>query len=157
MVLVLRSSRFILHQLKENRRETTVASILLLMVILITLGSSTMLFIEAKDPAANIRTGADALWWVFVTISTVGYGDHYPVTSGGKFLAVVIIVCGVGIFGMISGLVTSIVTAPTKKEDHRTKHTEHMLNKLVEQQETILNRINELELRQQEQQSQKEK
>nr|WP_319536157.1 ion transporter [uncultured Vibrio sp.] len=157
MILVLRSSRFILHQLKENRRETTVASILLLMVILITLGSSTMLFIEAKDPAANIRTGADALWWVFVTISTVGYGDHYPVTSGGKFLAVVIIVCGVGIFGMISGLVTSIVTAPSKQEDHRTKHAERMLSKLVEQQETILNRINELELRQQEQQSQKEK
>ncbi len=58
VVLVLRSSKFILHQLKENRRETTVASILLLMVILITLGSSAMLFIEAKNPEANIRTGA---------------------------------------------------------------------------------------------------
>ncbi len=145
VVLVLRSSKFILHQLKENRRETTVASILLLMVILITLGSSTMLFIEGKDPASNIRTGADALWWVFVTISTVGYGDHYPVTTGGKFLAVVIIVCGVGIFGMISGLITSIVTAPTKQQDHRTKNTERMLYKLIEQQDELLRRINQIE------------
>ncbi|WHP48918.1 potassium channel family protein [Vibrio parahaemolyticus] len=145
VVLVLRSSKFILHQLKENRRETTVASILLLMVILITLGSTAMLFIEAKNPAANIRTGADALWWVFVTISTVGYGDHYPVTSGGKFLAVIIIVCGVGIFGMISGVITSILTAPTKQQDHRSKNKERMLEQLLEQQEQILERLTLIE------------
>ncbi|HCJ4665410.1 potassium channel family protein [Vibrio parahaemolyticus] len=145
VVLVLRSSKFILHQLKENRRETTVASILLLMVILITLGSTAMLFIEAKNPAANIRTGADALWWVFVTISTVGYGDHYPVTSGGKFLAVIIIVCGVGIFGMISGVITSILTAPTKQQDHRSKNKERMLEQLLEQQEQILERLTFIE------------
>ncbi len=145
VVLVLRSSKFILHQLKENRRETTVASILLLMVILITLGSSAMLFIEAKNPEANIRTGADALWWVFVTISTVGYGDHYPVTSIGKFLAVIIIVCGVGIFGMISGLITSILTAPTKQQTHSSINKERMLEQLLTQQAQILERLDFME------------
>ncbi|MGU3841347.1 potassium channel family protein, partial [Vibrio diabolicus] len=137
--------KFILHQLKENRRETTVASILLLMVILITLGSSAMLFIEAKNPEANIRTGADALWWVFVTISTVGYGDHYPVTSIGKFLAVIIIVCGVGIFGMISGLITSILTAPTKQQTHSLINKERMLEQLLNQQAQILERLDFIE------------
>ncbi|MCG9619177.1 ion transporter [Vibrio diabolicus] len=145
VVLVLRSSKFILHQLKENRRETTVASILLLMVILITLGSSAMLFIEAKNPEANIRTGADALWWVFVTISTVGYGDHYPVTSIGKFLAVIIIVCGVGIFGMISGLITSILAAPTKQQTHSSINKERMLEQLLSQQTQILERLDVIE------------
>ncbi|MDF2153283.1 potassium channel family protein [Vibrio sp. CAU 1672] len=145
VVLVLRSSQHVLQQLRNNRKETTIATILLLLVILITLGSSMMLFIEGKNPEANIQTGADALWWAFVTISTVGYGDHYPVTDVGKLLAVVIIVCGVGIFGMISGLVTSILTSPTRQQDSLEKHREHVLHKMLEQQQQILSRLENIE------------
>ncbi len=54
--------------------ETTLASIILLLVILLTIGAGTILLLEHKDPNANITTGQDALWWAFVTISTVGYG-----------------------------------------------------------------------------------
>lgn len=157
VVLVLRSSKHILIQLKRNRRETTLASILLLMVVLITLGSSAMLFIEGKNPEANIQTGADALWWAFVTISTVGYGDHYPITTTGKLLAVLIIICGVGIFGMISGLITSILTAPTKQQDHRLKNKEKALEEVLDKQEQILNRLQSIEQALQEQKQQTKK
>ncbi|MFV8430052.1 potassium channel family protein [Vibrio owensii] len=145
VILVLRSSKFILFQLKQNRRETTLASILLLMVVLITLGSSAMLFIEGQNPDANIQTGTDALWWAFVTISTVGYGDHYPVTTGGKLLAVLIIICGVGIFGMISGLITSFLTAPTRQQDNRSKNKEKLLEQVLDRQEQILDRLQSIE------------
>ncbi|WP_045400406.1 potassium channel family protein [Vibrio hyugaensis] len=157
VILVLRSSKFILLQLKQNRRETTLASILLLMVVLITLGSSAMLFIEGQSPEANIQTGTDALWWAFVTISTVGYGDHYPVTTGGKLLAVMVIICGVGIFGMISGLITSILTAPTRQQDHRSKNKEKLLKQVLDRQEQILNRLQVIEEELQEQKQQTKK
>jgi voltage-gated potassium channel len=101
--------------------------------------------LEHKDPNANITTGQDALWWAFVTISTVGYGDHYPVTSSGKLVASLVIVCGVGVFGMISGLITSLITSPTHHESQRAENKERKLDKILEQQQLILERIEALE------------
>lgn len=148
VVLVIRSSRYIFSQLLNNRRETTLASILLLMVILLTVGSSMMLMIEGSSPDANIQSGGDALWWALVTISTVGYGDHYPVTDGGKFLAAGLIICGVGLFGMISGLITSLITSPNKVQTQRSENKERLLRELVEKQDQILKRLDQLEQQQ---------
>jgi hypothetical protein len=43
--------------------------------------------IESRDPNGNIQSGEDAIWWALVTMSTVGFGDHYPVTEGGRLIA----------------------------------------------------------------------
>jgi voltage-gated potassium channel len=145
VVLVIRSSRNVIRQLLRNKHETTLASILLLMVILLTAGSSMMLFIEGHSPNANIKDGGDAMWWALVTISTVGYGDHYPVTDGGRILAAGLIICGVGLFGMISGLVTSMITSPSKVQTTRSENKEKLLIELVEKQNEILRRLDNLE------------
>lgn len=145
VILVIRSGRFVLKQLFSSRRETTLASILLLLVILLTIGSSMMLFLEGKNPEANIQSGGDALWWALVTISTVGYGDHYPISDGGKILASGIILCGVGIFGMISGLITSMITSPTKQQELRSENKERLLNTIIQRQDEILLRLNQIE------------
>ncbi|MDA0119096.1 potassium channel family protein [Vibrio sp. T11.5] len=145
VILVIRSSNFLIKQLLVNRRETTLASILLLMVVLLTLGSSMMLFVEGKSPDANIQTGGDAMWWALVTISTVGYGDHFPVTDAGKILASGLIICGVGIFGMISGLITSLLTSPTEVQAKRSENKERLLLELVAKQDEILKRLDRLE------------
>lgn len=147
---LLRSSQSILKQIKTNRKEATVASILLLMIALISLGSVFMLMFEGGREGSNIQTAGDAIWWAFVTISTVGYGDHYPVTLAGKTLAVLVILSGVGIFGMISGLITSIITEPMKAEQQanekqQQKQIEDTLNLLVQQQNDILEKLNRLE------------
>ena len=147
---LLRSSRSLLKQIQSNRKEATIASILILMVTLISLGSVFMLMFEGKDPNANIHTAGDAIWWAFVTISTVGYGDHYPVTVAGKILAVLVIISGVGIFGMISGLITSIITEPSKleqrkKEQEEKHHRDEKLELLLQQQAEILKKLNDLE------------
>ena len=78
-------------------------------------------------------------------------------TTGGKLLAVLIIICGVGIFGMISGLITSILTAPTRQQDHRSKNKEKLLEQVLDRQEQILNRLQciEDELHDQKQQAKK--
>lgn len=146
---LLRSSQSLLKQLQSNRKEATIASILVLMVTLISLGSVFMLMFEGPDPDANIQTAGDALWWAFVTISTVGYGDHYPVTVAGKMLAVIIIISGVGIFGMISGLITSIITEPSqieqKKHEQKEQHDrDEKLNQILQQQAEILKGLEQI-------------
>lgn len=145
IILVIRSSRSVIKQILNNKHETTLASILLLMVILLTAGSSMMLFIEGHSPDANIKNGGDAMWWALVTISTVGYGDHYPVTDAGRILAAGLIICGVGLFGMISGLVTSMITSPSKVQTSRSENKERLLIELVEKQDEILRRLDRLE------------
>ncbi|MDN3610939.1 potassium channel family protein [Vibrio ostreicida] len=145
IILVMRTSRSVIKQLLKNKHETTIASILLMMVILLTLGSSLMLFIEGHSPEANIQSGGDAMWWALVTISTVGYGDHYPVTEGGKILAAGLIIGGVGLFGMISGLITSMITAPSQSQTYRSENKERLLIEIVAKQELILKRLDQIE------------
>ncbi|EKO3441963.1 TPA: potassium channel family protein [Vibrio fluvialis] len=147
VILVIRSGRTILRQLLANRRETTLATILLLLVVLLTLGSSMMLFFEVQDPNANITDGGDALWWALVTISTVGYGDHYPVTTAGKIVASIMIVCGVGMFGMISGLIASFLSSPDHSQTARAEHQERLMKQVATQQQELILRLKELEAR----------
>ncbi|MFS1415676.1 capsular biosynthesis protein [Vibrio sp. 10N.286.49.C2] len=145
VVLVIRSGEAILKQLARNRHETTLVSILLILTLLISAGATLMLWAESSDPHANINHIGDAVWWAFVTVSTVGYGDHYPVTALGKVLAAGIIICGVGLFGMTSGLITSLLSSPSSLEERRSKHAEVQLQKLLNQQELILHRIAKIE------------
>ena len=59
------------------------------------------------DPESNIRTAEDALWWAFATITTVGYGDCYPVTWEGRLIATILMCAGVGLFGTFSAFLAA--------------------------------------------------
>ncbi|MDO6543642.1 potassium channel family protein [Photobacterium sanguinicancri] len=146
---LIRSSNQILHYIRSNRREATVASIFLLLTLLVTVGSALMLMIEGDIPESNIHNASDALWWVFVTISTVGYGDHYPVTTLGKILAAVIIVCGVGLFGMVAGLVSSMISDPGKLKHEKEQEHLHQQEwkQMLDIQQQLLMRLEQLENR----------
>lgn len=50
---------------------------------------------EAHNPEANLTSAGDAVWWVFVTITTVGYGDFYPTKEWGRIIGVVVMFCGI--------------------------------------------------------------
>ena len=63
------------------------------------LGAVAVLDAEQSQPGANILTIGDALWWAACTVSTVGYGDRYPVAGEGRFVAVVLMVVGIGFVG----------------------------------------------------------
>lgn len=141
MLYLFRYSTSFIKQVKQNRKEATLATIFTLLIILVCSGSIFMLMFERDAIDSNIHTAADALWWSLVTISTVGYGDHYPVTAGGKVLATAMIICGVGIFGMISGLITSILTSPIKTE----AEDNNALQQLLSQQQIMLDKIERLE------------
>lgn len=75
----------------------------------------TVLRFERDAPGANIQSFGDAIWWAFVTIATVGYGDYYPVTVPGRFFAVILMMGGVAIVGTASALVVSYLGEQTKQ------------------------------------------
>ncbi|KKC98146.1 potassium channel family protein [Photobacterium halotolerans] len=147
VIRLIRSGQQLLRHILDYRREATIATILLLLTVLVTVGSSLILIIESKDPNANIQSADEAIWWVFVTISTVGYGDHYPVTTLGKILATVIITCGVGLFGMVAGLISSFVSDPNKHKPSPQHHDHMHWEKILDNQEQLLKRIDDLEQR----------
>ena len=57
---------------------------------------------EHKAPGANITNFGDAIWWAFVTIGTIGYGDYYPVTVEGRVIAVLLMVAGLAFVSVIT-------------------------------------------------------
>lgn len=87
-------------------------------VVLVTLVSCSLLIVrlEQSAPAANITTAEDALWWAFVTVTTVGYGDRYPVTGWGRLLAALLMTVGVGLFGVLTSYLAAKFLAPAERE-----------------------------------------
>lgn len=65
---------------------------------------------ERDAPGARIRDFGDAIWWACETLSTVGYGDMYPVTTAGRFSAVLLMIGGIIIVGVVSGTVVSYLS-----------------------------------------------
>lgn len=94
------------HLLKEffrARAETAILTVTLAVIFLFEFASLFILRAEEFAPNSTIKTAGDAVWWVLVTVATVGYGDMYPVTPNGRFIAAFVIVAGVGLFGILSG------------------------------------------------------
>ncbi|MCU1479871.1 MAG: Ion channel [Subtercola sp.] len=98
--------------LVKDRAGSALMVLLLLGILVLEFGSLTMLYIEKDAPGANITTASDAIWYIIVTISTVGYGDTYPVTNLGRLGGAVIIVIGVGIFGTFTGYLATVFLTP---------------------------------------------
>jgi voltage-gated potassium channel len=109
-------ARNIARSLGSDRAGSALLSLLFIGVLILEFGSLGMLRLEQNAPDGNITTASDALWYVVVTISTVGYGDHYPVTNGGRELGTVIIVAGVGIFGTLTGFLANFFLTPRHEQ-----------------------------------------
>jgi voltage-gated potassium channel len=99
----------------KDRAGSALLTLLLLGILVLEFGSLGILHIEQDAPKANILTASDALWYIIVTISTVGYGDRFPVTNNGRLLGALIIIIGVGIFGTFTGYLANLFLAPSKK------------------------------------------
>jgi voltage-gated potassium channel len=85
--------------------------------IVLTTASILVLEFESQDADANIKNGGDALWWAVVTITTVGYGDRYPVTMLGRLTGFAVMIAGVGIIGALASILASLlVTSPDEDE-----------------------------------------
>ncbi len=113
--------------LKERARNTGLAASLLGLLLVVVCSVAVLHFETTRD--ANIHTAEDAVWWSFATITTVGYGDRYPVTPEGRFVAVVLMCAGVGLFGTLSGLLAAWFLGEHREETQ----SELALRQLVEE------------------------
>lgn len=84
---------------------------------LIWMAALSVLEAERPAPDSNIHTFADAVWWAFVTITTVGYGDFYPVTSWGRIVAVLLMTGGIAVVSVVTATVSSWVLEKAVGED----------------------------------------
>ena len=116
MLRAVRSARAISVPILRYRGEATIAVVGLMTVILMTVSSIAVLDFE-REVNGNIQSAEDALWWSFATITTVGYGDRYPVSTGGRVVAAVLMVAGVGLFGTVSGLFASVFMHPGQESE----------------------------------------
>ena len=91
--------------LKAKRAE--LAMTLTVTAILLVISGSLMYYVENAAQPAAFRSIPHALWWSVATLTTVGYGDVYPVTAAGKILAAVIAILGVGLFALPAGILGS--------------------------------------------------
>jgi voltage-gated potassium channel len=90
-------------------------------------GSWLVLLFEENAKGSNIHDYSDALWWAIVTVTTVGYGDRFPVTEGGRAVAVILMLVGIGLIGVLTATVASVFIkehTDANKEEFKKGHAD---------------------------------
>lgn len=95
---IIKSMKFLLDFIKENKKGSVYALIVVTITLFIIINSILVLYFEKN--VGNIRTAEDTLWWTFITITTVGYGDYYPITKMGKVCSAILTMNGLFGFGV---------------------------------------------------------
>lgn len=103
----VRSLRHLVGIMYRHKGRGGVATVVLIMFLLVVFASVGILLCETAHDS-NIRTAGDAVWWSVTTVTTVGYGDRFPVTAAGRTLAIFLMISGVGMFGTLSGVIASL-------------------------------------------------
>jgi len=111
----------------------------------LVIGAWLVLLFEEHAKGSNIHNYPDALWWAIVTVTTVGYGDRFPVTGGGRTVAVILMLVGIGLIGVLTATVASVFIkehTDDSKEEFKRGHAD-----LGQQLSVISERLADVERR----------
>jgi voltage-gated potassium channel len=109
------------------------------------IGAWLVLLFEENAKGSNIHTYPEALWWAIVTVTTVGYGDRFPITGGGRTVAVILMLVGIGLIGVLTATVASVFIkehTDASKEEIKKGHAD-----LGQQLSVISDRLADVERR----------
>ncbi len=137
LLRAVRSTHKVLRLILRNKLQNGLTAVGLTTFLLVIFGSIAILICE-QTPDSNIKTAEDAIWWSITTITTVGYGDKYPVTFEGRVLAMSMMIAGLGLFGTLSGIFASFFLGSGEDEAGELKEISKRL-------EAIEKRLIELE------------
>lgn len=110
------------------------ASAALAAMIVVWVGSVMVLNAERGAPNAEIVNIGDAVWWAFETVTTVGYGDFVPVTWNGRALAVLVMLVGISVLGIVTASLSAALVKRTHKGPDRV---DEVLAELAEVKATL--------------------
>jgi voltage-gated potassium channel len=128
-----------INEVVNNRAGIALYITIFALIVLVEFASVFVLKAEAANPDANLKSAADAVWWVFVTVTTVGYGDRFPTTTLGRIYGILVMFGGIALIGVLASFLSSFfLSPPTKAEavvhgDARDQIAE--LKTLLEEQE----------------------
>lgn len=149
--------RNLVNDFIHDRVGSALYTVAFLVILVLEFGSLFVLLFEQNDPNANITSANDAIWWAFVTMSTVGYGDQYPVTLSGRLISIFVIVIGVGLFGVVTGFLANAFVGDDEQQNseedlQRLTSIESKLDELINLQtgqseatDALQSRVNSLE------------
>ena len=126
----------IIDDFLANRAQSTLFVTILIAIVVLSIAAIFVLQVESRSDEANILTGGDAFWWAFVTITTVGYGDHYPTTLTGRIMAMILMTVGIAIFGVLASFLSAAFIS--QEEEEVSEEVSEMHDKL-----TLLQQDNE--------------
>jgi len=104
--------------------------VLLIALALNLIAAALVLSFERDMPGSNINSYPDALWWAATTITTVGYGDRFPMSPAGRGVAVVLIVSGIALFGVITASIAAYFVEHNAEQDDLAGRLDRILERL---------------------------
>ena len=139
-------------ELDQSRAAATFSFTIFLVFLVLEVTGATIFSVESADPLANIQTPGDALWWGLVTITTVGYGDQYPVTPLGRLIGVFLLFAGIALFSVLTGFIANAFLAPRRRRrlmaadpDHAIAQLRRLLDEQQERTDAIRLQLDQLE------------
>jgi voltage-gated potassium channel len=120
VIRVVRSYRLapadrLIGDFRAARALATFLVTLFLVIVVTEAAGATIYYAEGEAEGSNIGSASDAIWWALVTITTVGYGDHYPVTDQGRAIGVVLLFAGIALFSVLTGFIANAFLAPRRR------------------------------------------
>jgi voltage-gated potassium channel len=113
----VRATKILASFVLNRRAESMFLAAALVTLLLVVCSSIGVLEVERGVEGASVWSAEDALWWSVGTITTVGSGEKFPVTTEGRAIAVLLTTTGVALFGIFSGFVASWFLAPREREE----------------------------------------
>ena len=129
----------------NSSRTRIVLAVLAGAALVASIAALGVLEAERADPAANISGFGDALWWAGTTITTVGYGDRFPVTGEGRIVGFALMMAGISLLGLITASVASWFVSRFAQVEGEEEQERQALVQLAE--EVRLTRVEIAELR----------
>ncbi len=104
----------IFEDLFVSRASATFLLTIFLTIAVVEFAGIAEFYVEQGQPNANIVSAGDSIWWGLVTITTVGYGDQYPVGPAGRLVGALLLFAGIGLFSVLTGFIANAFLAPSR-------------------------------------------
>jgi len=135
----------LMREIRHKPAASILALVSFLVIIVIQIGSYLMIGAESRSADATITKPFDALWWALVTVTTVGYGDKYPVTNMGRVIGALVILLGVIMFSVLTSFFSSKFYERGQADSEQLLNTAEIdlqeLHSLIEQQSNTLAKL----------------